>query len=53
MASVAITTSGSRNCKELDSVANDITVLDDTARKGKNEPEKINGWKNGKHVTCH
>ena len=39
--------------KELGSVANQITVQVDLMRKGKNEHEKINGWENGKHVTCH
>ena len=30
-----------------------ITILVDIMRKGENEPKKINGWVNGKHVTCH
>ena len=39
--------------KELDSVENEITLPVDVRSKGKNEHEKINGWENGKHVTCH
>ena len=51
--SVAITTSGREITKELGSVANEKTVQVDVMRKGENEHEKINGWENGKHVTCH
>ena len=38
---------------EPSSVANEITIPVDVRKKGKNEHEKITGWKNGKHVTCH
>ena len=53
MASVAITTSGSRNCKGTSSVFNEIATDVDAELKQKTVQKKINELENDKQSICH